>query len=156
MTTLHLMVGLPCSGKTTLAKALEKDLDALRLTPDDWQRFFFGQDATHPDHDQRHSKIEALQWQVAVRALERSVDVILDFGFWSRAERYDYTQRAAELGVSAKIHFLDVPFDELLRRVRIRNTQNPEVTTIIPVLKMVEYLPMFETPDIDEPGLEVG
>ncbi len=87
MTTLHLMVGLPCSGKTTLAKALEKDLDALRLTPDDWHRFLFGQDATHPDHDQRHSKIEALQWQVAVRALERSVDVILDFGFWSRAER---------------------------------------------------------------------
>ncbi len=69
---------------------------------------------------------------------------------------YDYTQRAAELGVSAKIHFLDVPFDELLRRVRIRNTQNPDVTTIIPVLKMVEYLPLFEAPDIDEPGLEVG
>ena len=35
--TLHLMVGLPCSGKTTLAKQLEQERSALRLTPDEWQ-----------------------------------------------------------------------------------------------------------------------
>ena len=37
MATLHLMVGLPCSGKTTLAKQLEQERSALRLTPDEWQ-----------------------------------------------------------------------------------------------------------------------
>lgn len=31
--TLHLLVGLPGSGKTTLARRLEQDLPALRLTP---------------------------------------------------------------------------------------------------------------------------
>jgi len=68
MTTLHLMVGLPCSGKTTLAKHLEAELGALRLTPDDWHRFLYGQDATHPEHDERHEKIEILQWNVAASA----------------------------------------------------------------------------------------
>ena len=34
MATLHLMVGLPCSGKTTEARRLERELGALRLTPD--------------------------------------------------------------------------------------------------------------------------
>lgn len=36
MATLHLMVGLPLSGKTTYARRLEREADALRLTPDDW------------------------------------------------------------------------------------------------------------------------
>src|SRR5690242_19062107 len=34
--TLHLIVGLPCSGKTTLARQLERQYSALRLTPDEW------------------------------------------------------------------------------------------------------------------------
>ncbi len=33
VTTLHLMVGLPCAGKTTLACRLEVEHSALRLTP---------------------------------------------------------------------------------------------------------------------------
>jgi predicted kinase len=39
------MVGLPCSGKTTLAHKLEREQSALRLTPDEWQIDLFGQDA---------------------------------------------------------------------------------------------------------------
>ena len=115
MTTLHLMVGLPCSGKTTLAKQLENELSALRLTPDEWHRRLYGQDATHPQHDDRHAQIEALQWEVAAKALARGVDVILDFGFWSKNERREFRDRAARLRVQTLIHFLDVPFDELLR-----------------------------------------
>ena len=69
MATLYLMVGLPCSGKTTLARTLEQEHSALRLTPDEWQLRLFGQDAADPQHDARHSLIEALQWEVAERAL---------------------------------------------------------------------------------------
>jgi predicted kinase len=54
------MVGLPCSGKTTLAKKLEQQRSALRLTPDEWQVGLFGQDAQVPEHDARHSLIEAM------------------------------------------------------------------------------------------------
>ena len=34
--TLIVICGLPGAGKTTLAKQIEHDLPALRLTPDDW------------------------------------------------------------------------------------------------------------------------
>jgi hypothetical protein len=61
MATLYLMVGLPCSGKTALARTLEQRFSALRLTPDEWQVRLFGQDAADPQHDSRHSLIEALQ-----------------------------------------------------------------------------------------------
>ena len=150
MATLHLMVGLPCSGKTTLARKLETELGALRLTPDEWHRFLFGQDATDPEHDARHDRIEALQWRVASTALARGLDVILDFGFWARSERQDYRQRAAELGAGTKVHYLDVPFDELLRRLDQRNVQSTEDITIIPRTEMLKYRPRFEPPGPDE------
>src|SRR5512132_3395795 len=70
MPTLHLMVGLPCSGKTTLARKLESERSALRLTPDEWQVVLFGQDADEPEHDARHTSIESLLWSIASRALE--------------------------------------------------------------------------------------
>ena len=65
MTTLHLMVGLPCSGKSTWARALEERTGALRLTPDEWHLRLFGQDADDPEHDRRHQAVEDLMWEVA-------------------------------------------------------------------------------------------
>jgi predicted kinase len=115
------MVGLPCSGKTTVARKLEHERSALRLTPDEWQLRLFGQDAEEPEHNARHGLIEALLWEVASRALALGTDVILDFGFWAREEREDYRLRAKQLGASSEVHFLDVPGDELLRRLVRRN-----------------------------------
>lgn len=69
MATLHLMIGLPCSGKTTRARELEQQYHALRLTPDIWQIQLFGADMFHPDHDRNHSQIEQIMWDVAKRVL---------------------------------------------------------------------------------------
>jgi len=144
------MVGLPCSGKTTLAKKLEVEIEAIRLTPDEWHRLLFGQDATHPLHDARHKKIEVLQWNVAAAALKRGLDVILDFGLWTKRERQEFKQRAAALGAESKIHFLDVPFEQLLERLAKRNAQASDDVTFIPLPKMHEYRPLFETPSAQE------
>lgn len=153
MAILHLMVGLPCSGKTTLAKNLEIELGALRLTPDEWHRHLYGQDAAHPEHDDRHSRVETLQWQVAASALKRGVDVILDFGLWAKEEREDFRERAAKLGAETKIHYLDVPFEELLVRLEARNKLPPDEVTHIPLSMMNDYLPFFQAPDEDELAL---
>ena len=153
MTTLHLMIGLPCSGKTTLAKQLENELSALRLTPDEWQRRLFGQDATHPEHDDRHSIIEALQWQVAAFSLAAGTDVILDFGLWAKRERDDYRARAAALGATTVIHLLDVPPAELLTRLDARNKGAPEEVTYIPPSMLKNWLPLFQVPDAAELAL---
>ena len=150
MTTLHLMVGLPCAGKTTLAKKLEKDLNALRLTPDEWHRRLFGQDIEHPDHDLRHDTIEDLLWRVAAPVLSHGVDVILDFGFWKRIEREDYRARAAAIGVPTIIHFLDLPQEVLFRRLDIRNDLAGDEVAYIPPQMLREWISHMEPPDADE------
>ena len=150
MATLHLMVGLPCSGKTTLAKQLEQERSALRLTPDEWQVALFGQDAEEPEHDARHSLIEAMLWNIASRALELGTNVILDFGFWAREEREDYRLRGKRLGASSEVHFLDVPKEELLRRLAVRNSQPSQVSFHISEDSMIPWIEFFQKPTPEE------
>src|ERR1700745_762633 len=143
------MVGLPCSGKTTLAQKLEREQAALRLTPDEWHVRLFGQDAEEPEHDARHGLIEAMLWNIASRALELGTNVILDFGFWAREEREDYRSRAKQLGASSEVHFLDVPPDELMRRLRVRNAQS-SASFYIPEEMMKPWIEFFQRPTPDE------
>ena len=150
MATLHLMVGLPCSGKTTLAQTLEHELPALRLTVDEWHIRLFGQDAEVPEHDARHSLIEALLWNIASRALELGTNVILDFGFWAREEREEYRLRAKQLGASSEVHYLDVPEDELLRRLAVRNSQPSQESFVISEEAMKPWIAFFQKPTPDE------
>lgn len=150
MATLHLMVGLPCSGKTTLAKKLEQERSALRLTPDEWQIGLFGQDANEPEHDARHNFIEAMLWNIASRALALGTNVILDFGFWAKEEREDFRQRAKNLGASSEVHFLDVPDEELLRRLEARNAQLSHETFHISAESMRPWMAFFQKPGLEE------
>lgn len=161
--TLHLMVGLPCSGKTTLARQLEQKYAALRLTPDEWHTRLFGQDLVeqadnnHREviealqiHNNRHEIIEALLWEVAARTLVLGVDVILDYGFWVRSQRDDLRVLAAEAGTDLKIHFLNVPDEVLLERLAIRNAQLPAGVFRIPETMLKEWLLIFEPPFQEE------
>ncbi|MCB0253603.1 MAG: AAA family ATPase [Anaerolineae bacterium] len=150
MATLHLMVGLPCSGKTTLAQQLEHELPALRLNLDELHIGLFGQDAKEPEHDARHVLIEALLWKIAGRALELGMDVILDYGFWAREEREDYRSRAKHLGASSEVHYLDVPEDELLRRLEERNSRPSQESFLIAREAMKPWIAFFQKPTPDE------
>ena len=96
--TLFLMVGLPGSGKTTLAKQFEQQRPALRLTPDEWITPLYGPDLSQAALDATRDPVESVQWQIAARALALGVDVVVDFGFWTRGERDSFRSRAERRG----------------------------------------------------------
>lgn len=150
MPTLYLMVGLPCSGKTTRAKELENEVSALRLTPDDWHVTLFGHDIYDPEHDKRHGLIEALLWQIAERALALGTNIILDFGFWAKEERDDFRSRAQKLGARSEIVFMGVQEEELMRRVKARNENLTNTIHYIPEEMMISWIQFFQEPDAEE------
>ncbi|KFL30199.1 hypothetical protein JP75_16560 [Devosia riboflavina] len=144
------MVGLPGSGKTTRAKALAAKTGALRLTPDEWQTRLFADDMHHPDHDLRHNEVEAIMWDVASHILAGGGDVILDFGFWSRAERVDFAEKARALGADCLVQYEDVSLAELEARITRRNEEAVGGRFVIPVTILREWAKLFEPPEADE------
>ena len=150
MTTLYLMVGLPCSGKTTRAKELENELFALRLTPDEWHVNLFGHDINDPEHDKRHNLIENMLWQIAARALSLGTNIILDFGFWAKEEREDFRSRAKRIGARSEIVYMDIDEEELIKRVKIRNENLTNTIHYIPEEMMRSWIQFFQKPDSNE------
>ncbi len=96
------------------------------------------------------SQIEALLWDLASKALVLGVDVILDFGFWAREEREDFRLRARQLGASSEIHFLDVPEEELMRRLEKRNLETSHTSFVIREEAMKPWIAFFQPPTPDE------
>jgi predicted kinase len=76
------MVGLPAAGKATRAKEIEERWRALRLTPDEWMIPLFGE----PEADGRRAVLEGRFIWFAIHTLHRGLNVVLDFGVWTKNE----------------------------------------------------------------------
>lgn len=110
MATVFLMCGLPGSGKTTLARQIERERHAIRLAPDEWIAALFGPDIQQRDpltfHGPARDRTEVLQRELAGRLLSLGLDVILENGFWGRSERDEYRAWARALGARVALRHL--------------------------------------------------
>lgn len=147
---LHLLLGLPGAGKTTLAHDLETQHAALRLTPDEWMLPLFG---AGEFQGKRGILEHDLFWNVARRVLGLGGSVILEYGLWSREEREMYRLRARGLGVSVILHVLDLPPDALWLRLQARNADLPPGTFPITRSELEQWSGWFERPTAEELAL---
>jgi predicted kinase len=148
--TLILICGLPGSGKTTLARQLERARPALRLSPDEWIAALLADPGDSAELDRLRDPVEAIQWEVAKRALALGVDVVLEWGFWSRDERANYRAQAEALGAHVEVRFLDVPRDELWARLARRNAERPPGTFVVSEAQLDLWWSWFQPPTDDE------
>jgi predicted kinase len=143
---LVLLCGLPASGKTTLAREVAAAYGAVRFDPDAWE-LALGVD---PFDAAFQDRLEAQFWTLTERLLALGVSVVLEWGFWSREERDEKREIARSLGAAVELRFLDVPYDELVRRVADRHADGGLAIT---ERHMDAYRGSFQPPTADELAL---
>jgi len=146
---LILICGLPGSGKSTLAKVLAAEMKAIRLCGDEWM----AQLGIDLHAEEERTRIEVLFWQVAQELLRLEHRVILESGFWLRSDRDEKRLGARKLGVPVELRYLDVPLEELCRRVEGRNQEGGWAVVPIKRELMERWATYFEAPDPAEIAL---
>src|SRR4051794_14260932 len=146
---LILICGLPGSGKTTLAEQLAREVRAVRLSPDEWKHAL-GID--YYDEEAR-VRLEGRLWRLAEELLTLGQSVIMENGFWGRAERDELRLAGQTLGAIVELHYLNAPVDDLWRRLELRNEEVKLGAVPIKRSDLEKWAAQFEAPDAAELAL---
>ena len=146
---LILTCGLPGAGKTALAIRVASERGAVRLTKDEWLWALGSTPWDRPTGE----RIERELWRLAQEILRLGLSVVLDFGLWARIERDEMRNVARVLGVGVELHYLEVPVEELWRRIQLRNAAPPWDEQPIGRDDLEGWLAAFEAPGASELAL---
>lgn len=153
MATLFLLCGLPGAGKTTFARQLEKMPLTVRLTPDEWLYQFLADVTDKAELDRLRVPVEAVQWEMAIKLLNLGINIILDWGFWSREQRVSFRRQAETFGARVETHFFDAGREQLAARLAERNADLQPGTFAVSETELERWMPWYEPPGADELAL---
>jgi predicted kinase len=121
MASAHLIHGYLGVGKTTFARQLERQLPAIRFSHDEWMTHLYGDDPPAERFEDFYRRVCQQVEEIWPRCLELGLDIVLDFGFWTRLGRDATIAKIIALGGEARLYRLSCPEDETWRRLESRN-----------------------------------
>lgn len=120
MAKVILICGKICSGKTTYAKSLIIEHPAVLLSVDEITIALFGPNGGE-GHDLAVEKTQKYLLQKSLEIIESDIDVILDWGFFTREDRWEAKEFYSKNGITFEWHYIDVPDYVLRKNLNKRN-----------------------------------
>ncbi|MEV7027890.1 ATP-binding protein [Kitasatospora sp. NPDC093558] len=147
-----MMCGLPGSGKTTYARALERR-GFTRLSIDEvvWTRIG-ERDAAELEpaaYDRLKSAVEQELWERLGHLMAAKKPVVIDYSFWNRATRDRYKAAIESHGCRWELIRLRADVETLRRRLADRSLRNDANSVTVADELLERYFTAFEEP-IDE------
>lgn len=145
--TLHLLMGLPGSGKTTLAKHIQKITGAIRLSSDDFRLLLFPDPTfSQTEHDNLYKILD----HNVEHLLEGGRDVIYDANLNRRMHRDEKYTLAKKYDANVVLWWLRTP-DELSKKRRIDDQNHMLIPDGETPERMFDRIAgVFEPPQNDE------
>ena len=138
-----------CSGKSTYAEAMKHRYHAVVLNPDVLMKALFDEHLG-ARHDEIFEKVRWYLYGQAYDITRAGVDVILDFGLWSKKERREIRAFFRSKNVGFSIHYINAPLAKIRANIDKRNSRVNELSYFIDDAILDKCLSLFETPTEDE------
>lgn len=153
MATLHLIHGFVSAGKTTFSRTLEVEILAIRFTLDEWIVKLYGHNRPADKFVEYSDRVRSLIWQLTEQFLNLDRDVILDFGFWSRADRDEARKFAYSVDAEVKLYSICCSDELMKQRTRSRNINLPNDSLWIDDNAFELFKQSYEVLEEDEPHI---
>lgn len=151
MARVELICGRVCAGKTTYARALAARENAVLLSCDEAVRAL--EDVLCDDYDTALEAVKKYLHRTASAIARAGCTAVLDWGFWTRAERRAASDFYEAAGVSYRWHYIDVPDEEWKARIAGRNaavSAGEEDAYYVDAGLLAKLQARFEAPQRDE------
>ncbi len=148
MAKAFLICGKICCGKSIYAERLRVENKAVLLSVDEIMIAVFGS-YVGDKHDEYTEKIQNYLFQKSVEIIKSGMNVILDWGFWSRCKRSTAREFYTVRGIECEFYYIDVSDEVWKERIAHRNElvlKGEKAAYIIDKNLMAKFVSLFEPP----------
>jgi len=117
MPTVHFLCGYMGFGKSTIARRLAVQYNAVILNDDEFMRELFGRSLPEEQFRAAHEKVTEFTWRLGERIISIGTNVIFDRGFWSKQSRSAAVERASRFCDSLLFHQIECDMETAKKRV---------------------------------------
>lgn len=158
MAKVFLICGKLCCGKTTYAHTLRKKHRAVLLSCDEVMLALFNP-YLGSTFESVSSHTREYLLEKSLEILDTDIDVILDWGFWTKEVRRRTKAFYADRGIQTEMHYLEVSDDVWQSRITKRNTAVEDrmcKAYYVDEGLMHKFKKRFEAPSEDEIDVKVS
>ena len=119
---VFLICGKICSGKTTYTKKLIQAEKAVNLSVDEITLSLFGSHCGDM-HDTYCQRTKNFLFNKSLEIVQNGINVILDWGFWSKKDREFAKTFYAENGIQTELHYIEITDEQWYQNIKKRNAR---------------------------------
>lgn len=149
MAKVFLICGKICCGKTTYAQKLCNENNAVLLSVDEITLALFGQYCG----DEYVEKTEKYLLNKSLELINNGINVVLDWGFWTKAERKYAKGFYKSRNIVCELHYIDISDETWKYRLNKRNCAvlaNETSAYYVDDNLAAKFISIFEVPSEDE------
>lgn len=155
--TAHLIFGPTAAGKSTYAKKLANENNAIRFAVDEWMHALFADDKPEKmDMSWVMPRVVRCQtriWSTCLQILASGTDVVLELGLLREKDRDRMKSLVEEAGFKVSFSFVDADLEVRKQRVLQRNLEKGETYSFDVTPAMFDAIELyFERPNEKELG----
>lgn len=144
---VYMLCGLTGSGKTTYAKELEQQGYTRLALDEEVKKLVEEAGHTYPETYLEYEPAAKEKLEQELKSLlQQGKNVVLDYGFWKKADRDYYKKLINENGGIPKLLYFKISPEILLERLAKRNTRtDANALTVTPGM-LSDFMSRFEEP----------